>query len=66
MIDRKQLALNKLRGLGDEVLEPLLQEEVPNIKIPSRGTGNIIYNEEKIISLTVAVILNASSLYSYK
>lgn len=47
MIDRKQLALNKLRGLGDEVLEPLLQEEVPNIKIPSRGTGNIIYNEDK-------------------
>jgi DNA topoisomerase-6 subunit A len=47
MIDRKELALNKLKGLGDEVLESLLEEEVPSIKVPSRGTGNIIFNEDK-------------------
>ncbi|MCD7781208.1 MAG: DNA topoisomerase IV subunit A [Methanosphaera sp.] len=43
----KEIALNKLRGMGDEVLESVLQEEVPSIQIPSRGTSNIIYNPDK-------------------
>ena len=47
MMQHKEYALNRLRGMGDEVLEKILVEEVPSLKIPSRGTGNIIYNEEK-------------------
>lgn len=47
MMKHKEIALNKLRGMGDEVLEKILQEEVPSLKIPSRGTGNIIYNQDK-------------------
>lgn len=47
MMKHKEEALAKLRGMGDEVLESVLHENVPNIKIPSRGTGNIIYNPDK-------------------
>ena len=47
MMKHKEIALNKLRGMGDEVLEEILQERVPSLQIPSRGTGNIIYNEDK-------------------
>ena len=46
MMKHKEIALNKLRGMGDEVLEEILQERVPSLQIPSRGTGNIIYNED--------------------
>ena len=47
MMKHKELALEKLRGMGNEVLDTVLKEEVPSIKIPSRGTGNIIYNQDK-------------------
>ena len=47
MMKHKEHALNSLKGMGDEVLEKILLEQVPSLKIPSRGTGNIIYNEEK-------------------
>ena len=37
-MQHKEYALNRLRGMGDEVLEKILEEEVPSLKIPSRGT----------------------------
>ena len=42
MMKHKEHALNSLKGMGDEVLEKILLEQVPSLKIPSRGTGNII------------------------
>ncbi|MDO5851984.1 MAG: DNA topoisomerase IV subunit A [Methanobacteriaceae archaeon] len=46
-MSRKEYALQQLKGLGNDVLGQLVKEEVPNIKVPSRGTGNIIFNEDK-------------------
>ena len=45
--ERKQYTLNKLTGLGQEIIEDIEQNKVPSLKIPSRGTGNIVYDEAK-------------------
>ena len=47
MMSRKEYALQQLKGLGNDVLGQLIKEEVPQIKVPSRGTGNIVFNEDK-------------------
>ena len=44
---RKEYTLNKLTGLGQEIIEKIEEKKVPSIRVPSRGTGNIKYDEAK-------------------
>ena len=45
--ERKQITLNQLTGLGKEIIEDIEKNKVPSIKIPSRGTGNIVYDNAR-------------------
>jgi DNA topoisomerase-6 subunit A len=45
--ERKEYTYNKLKGLGLEIIEDIEQNKVPSVKVPSRGTGNIVYSEAK-------------------
>ena len=44
---RKEYTLNKLTGLGQEIIEEIEKKKVPSIRVPSRGTGNIVYDDAK-------------------
>ena len=44
---RKEYTLNMLTGLGREIIEDIEENKVPSIKVPSRGTGNIVYDNAK-------------------
>jgi DNA topoisomerase VI subunit A len=46
-INRKNFTINKLTSLGERIIEDVAQENVPKIKVPSRGTSNIVYDEDK-------------------
>ena len=46
-VNRKELAVNKLKSLGERILEDVNQNNVPAIKVPSRGTSNIVYDDQK-------------------
>ena len=35
---RKEYTYNKLKGLGQEIIEEIEKQKVPSIKVPSRGT----------------------------
>ncbi|MEM0359119.1 MAG: DNA topoisomerase IV subunit A [Candidatus Hadarchaeales archaeon] len=43
---RRQRVLEVLKKLGKEVLQELREGKPPKLKIPSRGTSNIVYDEE--------------------
>ena len=45
--ERKEYTYNKLKGLGLEIIEDIEENKVPSVKVPSRGTGNIVYDEAK-------------------
>lgn len=45
--ERKEIAINKLKSLGERIIEEVHQNNVPALKVPSRGTSNIIYDEDK-------------------
>ena len=45
--ERKEYTLNKLTGLGEEIIEDIEKNKVPSIRVPSRGTGNIVYDDAK-------------------
>ena len=44
---RKEYTFNKLKGLGQEIIEEIEKQKVPSVKVPSRGTSNIVYDEAK-------------------
>ncbi|MCQ2972851.1 MAG: DNA topoisomerase VI, partial [archaeon] len=44
---RKQYTYNKLKALGQEIIEDVEKNKVPSIKVPSRGTSNIVYDDAK-------------------
>ncbi len=44
---RKEYTFNKLKGLGQEIIEEIEKQKVPAINVPSRGTGNIVYDDAK-------------------
>ena len=44
---RKEYTYNKLKGLGQEIIEKIEKNKVPSIRVPSRGTGNIVYDDAK-------------------
>ena len=46
-VNRKELAVNKLKSLGERILEDVNLNNVPAIKVPSRGTSNIVYDDQK-------------------
>ncbi|HMK54143.1 MAG TPA: DNA topoisomerase IV subunit A [Methanobacteriaceae archaeon] len=45
--NRKNIAVNKLKSLGDMILEDVEKNQVPSIRVPSRGTSNIVYDNDK-------------------
>ncbi len=45
--NRKEITVNKLKGLGETIIDEINQNNVPALKVPSRGTSNIIYDEDK-------------------
>lgn len=46
-MNKKDITVNKLKSLGDIILEDVEKNNVPAIKVPSRGTSNIVYDNEK-------------------
>ena len=44
---RRQYTFNKLKAFGQEIIEDIEKEKVPTLRIPSRGTGNIVYDQDK-------------------
>lgn len=46
-MNRREIAINKLKGLGDQIIEDVQNLNVPSIKVPSRGTSNIVYDDQK-------------------
>ncbi len=46
-MNKKEIAANKLKSLGTNIIEEVSQNKVPYIKVPSRGTSNILYDENK-------------------
>lgn len=46
-LKRRDLAVNKLTSLGDRIIEDVAKQTVPAIRVPSRGTSNIVYDEDK-------------------
>ncbi len=47
MMNRKDIAINKLKSLGEMIIEDVQEMNVPAIKVPSRGTSNIVYDDIK-------------------
>lgn len=46
-MNRKDIAVNKLKSLGEMIIEDVQKMKVPAIKVPSRGTSNIVYDDVK-------------------
>ena len=46
-LNRKDLAVNKLTSLGDKIIEDVNKMNVPAIRVPSRGTSNLVYDEDR-------------------
>ncbi|MEA4956244.1 Type 2 DNA topoisomerase 6 subunit A [bioreactor metagenome] len=46
-LSRKELSYNKLKGLGEEIIEDVVKKDIPSLKVPSRGTSNIVYDDAK-------------------
>ena len=44
---RKEYTYNKLKALGQEIIEDVQKQKVPAVKVPSRGTSNIVYDNAK-------------------
>ncbi|MBI5680170.1 MAG: DNA topoisomerase IV subunit A [Methanobacterium sp.] len=47
MLSRRDIAINKLKGLGQQIIEDVNSRNVPSIKVPSRGTSNLVYDDAK-------------------
>ncbi|GAA5818896.1 MAG: DNA topoisomerase IV subunit A [Methanobrevibacter sp. CfCl-M3] len=45
--ERKTITMNKLKGLGQTIIDDVHKQEIPSIKVPSRGTSNIVYDKNK-------------------
>ena len=47
MQNRRDIAVNKLKGLGAQIIEDVNKNTVPAVRVPSRGTSNLVYDESK-------------------
>ncbi|MFY9637228.1 MAG: DNA topoisomerase IV subunit A [Methanobacterium sp.] len=46
-LNRRDIAVNKLQSLGEKIIEDVNLMHVPSIQVPSRGTSNIVYDDQK-------------------
>ena len=46
-LNRRELAVNKLQSLGEKIIEDVNLMNVPAIRVPSRGTSNLVYDDIK-------------------
>ncbi|GAB6055049.1 DNA topoisomerase IV subunit A [Methanobacterium alkalithermotolerans] len=46
-MNKKEIAANKLTSLGTSIIEDVTKNKIPNIQVPSRGTSNIVFDEQK-------------------
>ncbi|MDD3984487.1 MAG: DNA topoisomerase IV subunit A [Methanobacterium sp.] len=46
-LNRRELAVNKLKSLGDKIIEDVNNQNVPSIQVPSRGTSNLVYDDDR-------------------
>lgn len=46
-LTRREITLNKLKGLGQDIIDDINKKEIPSFRVPSRGTSNIFYDENK-------------------
>ena len=46
-LNRRDIAVNKLQSLGEKIIEDVNLMHVPSIQVPSRGTSNIVYDNQK-------------------
>lgn len=46
-LERKEISYNKLKGLGEKIIEDVIKKDIPSLKVPSRGTSNIVYDNAK-------------------
>lgn len=46
-LSRKEITVNKLKGLGQEIINDVAENKIPVMTVPSRGTSNILYDEQK-------------------
>ena len=46
-MNENQRVLTTLTQLGKMILDPILEDKFPSIKIPDRGTSNIVFDKEK-------------------
>lgn len=44
---RRDITINKLTGLGAQIIEEVNSSNVPSIKVPSRGTSNLVYDDAR-------------------
>ena len=47
MLNRRDIAINKLKGLGAQIIEDVNKRSVPSVRVPSRGTSNLVYDDDK-------------------
>ncbi|MCL2116350.1 MAG: DNA topoisomerase IV subunit A [Methanobrevibacter sp.] len=46
-LNKKEITYNKLKGLGQDIIDDVIKNNIPTFKVPSRGTSNIVYDEAK-------------------
>ena len=46
-MNRRDFTLAKLKGLGNTIIDDVENKTVPAVKVPSRGTSNIVYDPDK-------------------
>ncbi len=45
--ERKEYTYNKLKVLGQDIIDDVIKNKIPTLSVPSRGTGNIHYDADK-------------------
>ena len=45
--ERKEYTYNKLKVLGQDIIDDVVKSKIPTLSVPSRGTGNIHYDPDK-------------------
>lgn len=46
-LNRKEITYNKLKALGQDIIDDINKKNIPSFKVPSRGTSNIVYDTDR-------------------
>ena len=46
-LTKKEITYNKLKGLGRDIIDDVVNNNIPSFKVPSRGTSNLVYDDAK-------------------